>query len=107
MYLGLEMLRGTIRQDDGSLVDVELKTAMQVAREMGYKHETQVAFLYSKVDDNGVSKVDYTRMEVGFSNRVLIIVNDKYLECLKERISLISRKESRKKEAMMKSRRKR
>ena len=35
MYLGLEMLRGTIRQDDGSLVDVELKTAMQVAREMG------------------------------------------------------------------------
>lgn len=28
MYLGLEMLRGTIRQDDGSLVDVELKMVL-------------------------------------------------------------------------------
>lgn len=107
MYLGLEKLNGIIRQDDGSLIEVELKTPMQVAKEMGYKHETQVSHLYSKVDDNGVSKVDYVRMEVGFSKRVLIVVNDKYLKTLEERISQLDKKETRKKEAKIKSRRKR
>jgi hypothetical protein len=45
-------------------------------------------------------------MEVGFSKRVLVIVNDKYLKTLEERISQLDKKEARKKEAKIKSRRK-
>lgn len=104
MYLGLVKVTADIRLDNGEVVNYELKTPNQASIEFGFKHETQLNPFYTKVDDNGVSRLDYTRLDITHSNRLMVVVNEKYEKVLSERKEFLERKKQRAKEKRMRNR---
>lgn len=101
MFYGMTKMQGVINEN-GVQKTYDLKSVNEVRIEFKYKNVGDVSNLCYKVNDEGNSQLDYTRISPAERDRILIILNEKYHQTLAKRISFLEKKKEKERQKKVK-----